>query len=176
MSQEVIDYFNEHAKTAINRCHDRVADLKFFERVKGRLAAGEDLSGELPPLKNVKSSDAILVVEKLIKRCYEDMADFWKIPSSDSIQSKVSYELKDDELLPRFSAAYRIKTDVGIVTFTLASKGNHVDLDVDTGSVKDKDTTTALKEVSGLLLFARLQQRWRPCRYFLSMPYIKTEN
>ena len=159
MSQEVIDYFNELAKTAVNRCHDRVADLKFFESVKGRLAAGEDLSGELPQLKNVKSSDAIFVVEKLIKRCYDDMAGYWDIPSSGGIDCKVTYEMADNEIIPRFSAVYRIKTDVGAVTFTLASKGNHVDLDVDTGSVKNKDTTTALREVSSLLLFARLQQR-----------------
>ena len=159
MSQEVIDYFNELAKTAVNRCHDRVADLKFFESVKARLAAGEDLSGELPQLKNVKSSDAIFVVEKLIKRCYDDMEGYWDIPSNGGIDCKVTYEITDNEIIPRFSAAYRIKTDVGAVTFTLASKGNHVDLDVDTGSVKNKDTTTALREVSSLLLFARLQQR-----------------
>ena len=159
MSQEVIDYFNELAKTAVNRCHDRVADLKFFESVKGRLAAGEDLSGELPQLKNVKSSDAIFVVDKLIKRCYDDMAGYWDIPSSGGIDCKVTYEIAENEIIPRFSAVYRIKTDVGAVTFTLASKGNHVDLDVDTGSVKNKDTTTALREVSSLLLFARLQQR-----------------
>jgi hypothetical protein len=158
MSQEVIDYFNELAKTAVNRCHDRVADLKFFESVKGRLAAGEDLSGELPQLKNVKSSDAIFVVEKLIKRCYDDMAGYWDIPSSGGIDCKVTYEITDNEIIPRFSAVYSIKTDVGAVTFTLASKGNHVDLDVDTGSVKNKDTTTALREVSSLLLLARLQQ------------------
>ena len=159
MSQEVIDYFNELAKTAVNRCHDRVADLKFFESVKGRLAAGEDLSGELPQLKNVKSSDAIFVVEKMIKRCYDDMEGYWDIPSNGGIDCKVTYEIADSEIIPRFSAVYRIKTDVGAVTFTLASKGNHVDLDVDTGSVKNKDTTTALREVSSLLLFARLQQR-----------------
>ena len=159
MSQEVIDYFNEHAKTAINRCHDRVADLKFFEGVKGRLAAGEDLSGELPKLKQVKSKDAILVVEKLIKRCYDDMAGYWEIPSSGGIECTVAYEITESEIIPRFSGAYRIKTEVGAVTFTLASKGNHVDLDVDTGSVKNKDTTTALKEVSQQLLIARLSAK-----------------
>ena len=159
MSQEVIDYFNELAKTAVNRCHDRVADLKFFEAVKARLAAGEDLSGELPQLKNVKSSDAILVVEKLIKRCFDDMTGYWDIPSNGGIECMVSYELNPSELIPRFAAEYIIGTEVGAVTFTLTSKGNHVDLDVDTGSVKNKDTTTALREVSSLLLFARLQQK-----------------
>ncbi len=159
MSQEVIDYFNELATTAINRCHDRVADLKFFESVKARLAAGEDLSGELPQLKNVKSSDAIFVVEKLIKRCYDDMTGYWDIPRSGGIDCKVSYEVNPSELIPRFAAEYIIGTEVGSVTFTLTSKGNHVDLDVDTGSVKNKDTTTAMREVSSLLLLARLQQR-----------------
>ena len=156
MSQEVIDYFNELAKTAVNRCHDRVADLKFFEAVKARLAAGEDLSGELPQLKNVKSSDAIFVVEKLIKRCYDDMTGYWDIPSSGGIECKVSYEVNPSELIPRFAAEYIIGTEVGAVTFTLTSKGNHVDLDIDTGSVKNKDTTTALREVSHQLLMARL--------------------
>lgn len=159
MSQEVIDYFNELAKTAVNRCHDRVADLKFYEGVKGRLAAEEDLSGELPQLKYVKPSDAILVVEQLIKRCYDDMTGYWDIPSNGGIECKVSYEINPSELIPRFAVEYIIGTEVGAVTFTLTSKGNHVDLDVDTGSVKNKDTTTALREVSSLLLFARLQQQ-----------------
>jgi hypothetical protein len=158
MGQEVIDYFNELAKTAVNRCHDRVADLKFFEAVKSRLAAGENLSSELPQLKNFKSSDAIVVVEKLIKRCYDDMEGFWGIPSSGGIDCKVTYEITDNDIIPRFSASYCIKTDVGAVTFTLNSKGNHVDLDVDIGSVKQVDVDAAIKEVAQRLFFANLQK------------------
>jgi hypothetical protein len=158
MSQEVIDYFKELAKTAVNRCHDRVADLKFYEGVKGRLAAGEDLSGELPQLKNVKSSDAIFVVEKLIKRCYDDMTGYWDIPSNGGIECKVSYEINPSELIPRFAAEYTIGTEVGAVTFTLTSKGNHVDLDADIGSVKQVDVDAAIKEVAQRLFFANLQK------------------
>ena len=157
MSQEVIDYFNELAESAIERCHQRVADLKFYQNVKARLLAGEDLSEELLQLKNVKSSDAIFVVEKLIKRCYDDMADYWAIPNNGEIECKVSYEIEGHEIIPRFSTAYRINTAVGTVTFTLASKGNHVDFDVDTGSVKPMDTASALKEIAAHLLIFRLR-------------------
>ena len=159
MSQEVIDYFNELAESAIERCHERMADLKFYENVKARLLAGEDLSEELPLLKKVNQADAAFIADKLIERCYDDMTGYWNIPSNGGIDCKVNYEINPSELIPRFAAEYIIGTEVGAVTFTLTSKGNHVDLDVDTGSVKNKDTTTVLREVSSLLLLARLQQQ-----------------
>lgn len=158
MSQEVIDYFNELAESAIERCHERMADLKFYQNVKARLLAGEDLSEELPLLKKVSNEDAAFITDKLIERCLNDMSSYWTVSEKTGIQSKVSYETRVDELIPRFTAVYTAKTEVGEISLSLTSQGNHVDLDIDTGSVKSMDTSVALKEVGNLLLLAKLTQ------------------
>ena len=157
MSQAVVDYFNELAESAIERCHERMSDLKFYENVKARLLAGEDLSEELPLLKKVNQADAAFITDKLIERCWADMDGYWTLAANTGIQSKVSHELLEGELIPRFTAEYTTNTEVGEMTFTLASKGNHVDLDIDTGSVKNMDTAAALKEVAAHLLIFRLR-------------------
>ncbi len=157
MSQEVIDYFNELAESAIERCHERMADLKFLKNVKTRILAGEDLSGELPLLKQVSGKDAVFVADKLIERYLSDMAGYWAMPERSGIESDVTYEMKEGELIPRFTTKYRFSTEVGAVTLTLSSHGNHVDLDINTADVKNMDIDTAIKGVSQQLFFANLQ-------------------
>jgi hypothetical protein len=156
MSQEAIDYLKEHAATALSRCSDRVADLKFFDSVKRRLAAGEDLSGELPQLKHVIPKDAAFIVDRLKKRCYDDMVGYWTMPSNSGIDSKVTYEVVETELIPRFTAKYATKTEVGAITVTVSSKGNYTDFAFDTGRVKKMDTDAAIRELGNQLLMARL--------------------
>jgi hypothetical protein len=158
MSQEAIDYLKEHAATALSRCSDRVADLKFFDGVKKRLVAGEDLSGELPQLKHVSSKDAAFIVDRLKNRCYDDMVGYWAMPSNSGIASEVSYEVVATDLIPRFTAKYATKTEVGAITITASSKGNYTDFTFDTGRVKKMDTEAALRELGHQLLLARLQQ------------------
>jgi hypothetical protein len=156
MSQEAIDYLKEHATTALSRCSERVADMKFFDSVKTRLAAGEDLSDELPQLKYVIPKDAALIVERLKKRCYDDMVDYWYIPNKSGIESEVTYEIIETELIPRFTAKYATKTEVGEITVTASSKGNYTDFIFDTERVETIDTDTAIRELGNQLLMARL--------------------
>lgn len=158
MSQEVIDYFNELAESAIERCHERIADLKFLTNVKTRILAGGDLSGELPQLKQVSSKDAAFVADKMIERYLSDMVVYWTISERSGIESDVTYEMKEGELIPRFMSEYRFTTEVGAVTLTLSNQGNHVDLDIDTADVKNMDFEAAIHELSNQLLFARLKQ------------------
>lgn len=156
MTPEVIDYLKEISETALARCHDRVADRKFFESVKKRLLLGEDMSTELQQLKHVTPAKAALILDKLIQRCDSDMKAYWAIPSGSGIQSTISTELLPDELIPRFTAQYVAKTEVGTITVTVTSKGNYTDFHINTGSVKKIDTEAAIREMGNQLLMARL--------------------
>ncbi len=156
MTPDVIDYLKEIADSAIARCHERVADRKFFVSVKRRLELGEDLSAELPQLKHVSAKKAVLIVDKLIQRCDSDMTGYWTMPNASGIQSKVSMEMQEQELIPRFTAKYSTKTEVGAVAFTVTSRGNHADFDIDTSRVKTMDKDAAVKELANQLLAAQI--------------------
>ncbi len=156
MTPDVIDYLNEIAESAIARCHERVADRKFFVSVKRRLELGEDLSAELPQLKQVSPEKAVLIVDKLIQRCDSDMTGYWAMSSASGIQSKVGMEMQEHELIPRFTAKYSTKTEVGAVAITVTSKGNYADFDIDTSRVRTMDKDAAVKELANQLLAARL--------------------
>jgi len=156
MSQEVTDYFEELAHSAIERCHARVADRKFFESVKSRIARGEDLGAEIQQLRGVSKKDALFVVNKLIKRCDTDMVSYWSLPGRTTIDSAVSAEQVTGELIPRFTVSYAVQTEFGKMTVTLASQGNHTDISLDTGKIKAANRDAALRELANQLLVARM--------------------
>ena len=158
MAQDLNDYLNELAHSAVERCHARMADRRFFESVKQRIAQGEDLSSEVQQLRGVSKRDALFVVNKLIKRCDTDMQSFWTLPRASGIQSHVTYQEVAEELIPRFTATYTTKTEVGPLTVTATSLGNYTDFKVDTSRIKQADTEAALRELGHQLLLARLQQ------------------
>jgi hypothetical protein len=158
MSQEVTDYFEELAHIAIERCHARVADRKFFESVKSRIACGEDLSAEIQQLRGVSKKDALFVVNKLIKRCDTDMVSYWTLPGRTTIDSAVSTEQVTGELMPRFTVSYAVQTEVGKMTVTLTSQGNHADISLDTSKIIAANRDTALRELANQLLVARMSE------------------
>jgi hypothetical protein len=156
MSQDVTDYFEELAHSAIERCHARVADRKFFESVKARIARGEDLSEEIQQLRGVSKKDALFVVNQLIKRCDTDMVGYWSLPGRTTIESAVNAELVAGELVPRFTARYTVQTEVGKMTVTLANQGNHTDISLNASEIKAANRDTAMRELANQLLVARM--------------------
>ena len=158
MAQDLNDYLNELAHSAIERCHARMADRRFFESVKQRIAQGEDLSSEVQQLRGVSKRDALFVVNKLIKRCDTDMQSFWTLPRASGIQSQITYQEVASELISRFTVRYSTKTEVGPLTVTATSLGNYTDFQIDTSRIKQTDTEAALREPGHHLLITRLQQ------------------
>jgi hypothetical protein len=158
MAQDLNDYLNELAHSAVERCHARMADRRFFESVKQRIAHGEDLSSEVQQLRGVSKRDALFVVNQLIKRCDTDMQSFWTLPRTSGIQSHVTFQEVAEELIPRFNATYTTRTEVGPLTIIATSLGNYTDFKVDTSRIKQADTEAALRELGHQLLLARLQQ------------------
>ena len=68
------------AVDAMEHAAKRVAELRFFELVQMRLAAGEGLSTELAAFGKVDAATAAETVQELIERCLADLrAGYWTV-------------------------------------------------------------------------------------------------
>ena len=132
----VTAFFVRKAEAALAKAANRVADLHFFEQVLARLKSGEDLSSELAAFKKVDKKAAIESTKTLIKRCKEDLTKgYWDIKSK-KINLKVKAEFIADELVPHYTAQYKVVIKSGEVVIRVDTAG--VTVEVHTNSKKCK--------------------------------------
>ena len=132
----VTAFFVRKAEAALTKAANRVADLHFFEQVLARLKSGEDLSPELAAFKKVEKKVAIESTKTLIKRCKDDLTTgYWDIKSK-KITLKVKAEFIADELVPRYTAIYKVTIKSGEVVIRVETAG--VTVEVHTNSKKCK--------------------------------------
>ena len=135
----VTAFFVRKAETVLAKAANRVADLHFFEQVLARLKSGEDLSQALPAFKKVDKKAAIESTRTLIKRCKEDLTKgYWDIKSK-KITLKVKVEFIANELVPRYTAIYKVEIKSGEVVIRVETAGATVE--VYTNSRKCKAST-----------------------------------
>jgi len=135
----VTAFFVRKAEAALAKAANRVADLYFFDQVLARLKSGEDLSPELRAFKKVDKKAAIELTKTLIKRCKDDLTKgYWDIKSK-KITLKVKADFIADELVPRYTAIYKVAIKSGEVVFQVETAG--VTVEVHTNSKKCKATT-----------------------------------
>jgi hypothetical protein len=132
-------FFVRKAEAALAKAANRASDLHFFEQVLARLKSGEDLSPELAAFKKVDKKTAIESTKTLIKRCKDDLIKgYWDIKSK-KITLKVKAEFVVDELVPRYTAEYKVAIKSGEVVIRVETVG--VTVEVHTNSKKCKVTT-----------------------------------
>ena len=135
----VTAFFVRKAQAALTKAANRVADLHFFEQVLARLKSGEDLSPELAVFKKVDKKTAIESTKTLIKRCKDDLTKgYWDIKSK-KINLKVKAEFIADELVPLYTAKYKVVIKSGEVVIRVETAGATVE--VYTNSRKCKAST-----------------------------------
>jgi len=135
----VTAFFVRKAEAALTKAANRVADLHFFEQVLARLRSGEDLSPELAAFKKVDKKAGINSTKTLIKRCKDDITKaYWDIKSK-KITLKVKAEFIADELVPRYTAIYKVIIKSGEVVIQVETAG--VTVEVHTNSKKCKAST-----------------------------------
>jgi hypothetical protein len=135
----VTAFFVRKAEAALAKAANRVADLHFFEQVLARLKSGEDLSPELAAFKKVDKKAAIESTKTLIKRCKDDLTKgYWDIKSK-KITLKVKVEFIANELVPRYTAIYKVEIKSGEVVIRVETAGATVE--VHTNTKKCKATT-----------------------------------
>ena len=64
MSDLLIQYFERYAEAAIARMKEAVLAIGYYERIRIRLAKGEDLSPELAIIKTVGAEGTMQVVKQ----------------------------------------------------------------------------------------------------------------
>ena len=135
----VTAFFVRKAEAVLAKAANRAADLHFFEQVLARLKSGEDLSPELAAFERVDKKAAIESTKTLIKRCKYDLTKgYWDIKSK-KITLKVKAEFVKDELVPHYTAQYKVVIKSGEVVIRVDTAG--VTVEVHTNTKKCKATT-----------------------------------
>ena len=135
----VTAFFVRKAEAALAKAANRTADLHFFEQILARLKSGEDLSPELAAFKKIDKKAAIESTKTLIKRCKDDLSKgYWDIKSK-KITLKVKAEFIAEELVPRYTAQYKVAIKSGEVMIRLETAG--VTVEVYTNTKKCKAST-----------------------------------
>jgi hypothetical protein len=160
-SHELQQVFVTHIQATLAVCSRRVADRMHFEQVRSRLERNQDLSNELPQLKNLTKRTAIATINGLIKRCNDDLKKYWLLPASDQIKSTAKAEFHDHQPLPHFKVTYFFRTELGSVKFDISTKGNYFLINTKTISVKQANVGRALQEVEQQIMLLQIQNAWR---------------
>ena len=154
MTSFIQAFFERKANAALKQSLERACDLSHFKQVKTRLEAGEDLSKELPQLKRLSKKDALAAVKTLIKRCDSNLAGYWALPKAAKAKLSVTHKSYKGELVPRFTAVYAFKTQLGLVEIKVTTQGKYVFVSANTKDVKKANTELALRDVEKQLSLA----------------------
>ena len=153
----VTAFFVRKAEAALTKAANRVADLHFFEQVLARLKSGEDLSPELAAFKKVDKKVAVESTKTLIKRCKDDLTKgYWDIKSK-KITLKVKAEFIADELVPRYSAQYKVAIKSGEVVIQVETAGVTAEIYVETKKIGNQTIDQVQDAVMKELVMAGLK-------------------
>ena len=152
----VTAFFVHKAEAALTKAANRVADLYFFEQVLARLKSGEDLSPELAAFKKVDKKAAIESTKTLIKRCKDDLTKgYWDIKSK-KITLKVKAEFIADELVPHYTAQYKVAIKNGEVVIRVETAGVTAEIYVETKKIGNQTIDQVQDAVMKELVMAGL--------------------
>jgi hypothetical protein len=155
MSNMAETLLRNKAVTAMEQAAQRVADLRFFEQVQMRLAAGEDLSKELASFGNVDAATAAETVQELITRCLADLkAGYWDVGNKKNIAVTVKQTFNSDEAVPRYNVTYAVTTKFGVVLAHIKTANARMELSFDTSKCKRAPDEYAIEEAGKQLTFA----------------------
>jgi hypothetical protein len=151
MKVGVDQILKNQARKAMLASSKRMSDLIFFESLLKRVNAGEDLSLELPALKQLSPSETVLCVEGLINRCNDDLLQGYWVFNSKNITTKVDAEIIRGELVPRYKVEYKIQILEGFVIAKVIAEGVNISIEIFTKNIP-KDV--GLDKASNELLMA----------------------
>lgn len=145
------------AVDAMEKAAQRVADLRFFEQVQMRLAAGEDLSAELAAFGKVDAATAAETVRELIERCTADLTvGYWTVGNAKNVAVQVRQKFNRDEAVPRYDVTYSVTTKYGVVLALIRTAAARMELSFNTSKCKRVPEEYAIDEAGKQLSFAMI--------------------
>lgn len=152
------NFFSTRANAALYQVPTLLSNISFYKRLNRRLAAGEDLSVEVPEIKDVGIDVAKEVTEEAITDFQAQMIDGWRLKEAWAADIKTEIKQIDvpSEIYPRFDVMYTINTKYGDLAVNVKTLGMNVELNVDT-SACGTAKLAAINEAEKQLSFAVLQ-------------------
>ncbi len=130
----LLKLFQNWVDTSFTKSIDSWKEQAFYQHVIKKLDAKVDLISDLPELKNLKPKAAKAVVQRLMKQAGEQIESAWELKPSVAKLFRTSIRVHmtdEDGLLPCFDVEYKAKTEMGIVTISVATKRRNVTVTVD---------------------------------------------
>ena len=135
MSDLLIQYFESYAEAAIARMKEAVLAIGYYERIRTRLAKGEDLSSELAIIKTVGAEGTMQVVKQALVDYRQQIDSAWALNAKLQALGKFHCALvvHEREHLPRADVTYQFHSEAGAVRVHITSAGETFKLDISAG-------------------------------------------
>jgi hypothetical protein len=135
MTDQLTKYFEDFAESSIQRMKSALLGIRYYERIRARLAKKEDLSGELPIIAKVGPVGTMEVVKEAIADYKKQLAGAWNIhPRLQEIgKFKCVLTTNDREQIPRAELKYEFKSSAGTVKIRITSAGETYSVEINAG-------------------------------------------
>lgn len=152
------NFFSTRAHAALYQVPTLLSNISFYKRLNRRLAAGEDITEEVPEINHVGVRVALEVTQEAIQDFEEQMVDGWRLKEAwaSNIKTDVKQLKKQAEIYPRFEVTYTMITIYGALVIHVKTLGMNIELDID-ASACGAAKLAAINEAEQQLSFGVLQ-------------------
>ncbi len=130
--EHLAQLFKSRAERSLAQAIDQLNARSLYARALNKIEQGQDLSDELPELKEMSKPNAIRVIKNLIQHADEQVEGAWAIDPRYAELFKASFRVKhpDGELFPVFDVEYTAVTEEGNVVFAIVTNRRTVEVTV----------------------------------------------
>ncbi len=156
LKRDIAESIKGFAENALKKSSKYVSDKLHYEQINERIRAGDDLTIELPQLREVAAEDLDKIINKLMKKCDENIAQLWKLNAA-KVTTTLTVKKQTQEHLARFGAIHKFTTKFGDVTVAVNTKGEFISVNIESDMQKKEEKLQALKSVINQIDLIRLQ-------------------
>jgi hypothetical protein len=150
--QQIQGFFENKANAALANAINNINAKNLYEIACKRLVQGDDLTDEIPELKNVTKVQALQVLNALVKQAVAAIQAAWVLDSSYAslFSSTVRIQHKKNALFEQYDVEHQAHTEQGVVTIAIVTQGR-------IATVKVQGNEQAIELLSKQLVIAGLR-------------------
>jgi hypothetical protein len=147
-------FFESHAITALGRVIAMLQERDLYELALNKLEQGEDLSTDLPEIKDVTPAAAKKVMQRMVADSDKAVFSAWELPSNVGKLYHTTVRSHKDEmsLLPCFDVEYKAEAANGIVKIAVKTWRRNA-------AVTVEGKAAALDSLHGQVVMAGMRSR-----------------
>lgn len=126
-------HFENNAIAALGKVITLLQERDLYAHALNKLELGEDLSADLPEIKDVKPAVAKKVMQRMVADADKAVSSAWELPSNVGKLFHTTVRSHRDEmsLLPCFDVEYKAETAKGAVQIAIKTWRRNVTVTVD---------------------------------------------